>query len=300
MASIDLSSMSSALEPGYYTLQASSQLSGRTSGVSLDGNGNGIGGDAYRHSIYVAIPGDANLDGDVDTSQANIFQGTNVGDAAITFSNLGQSSLASWGLGDFNGDGDVDSSQVNIFLGTNQGDAAIVFANLGRNVQPSASLPVMSASVTSAPVVQALAAATPVSESVVLSPSKSQVSDVGEVAQFIEVPQQYDIEASFAKVAAQETVYAVVDLDQEPVASEPLVAQLPVLSADFLSLQSAVNSSDTQDEDQVSENAATLELAGSHDLVDDAFAANSFASADLLNSEIAELVEADSDFDSVI
>ena len=103
---------------------------------SLDGDGNGTAGDDYLESVYVAIPGDANLDGTVSV----------LGDAFILVSNLGLTGNV-WTDGDFNADGGV----------TVLGDAFILVSNLGRSVLPPVS-PALFASTTSSLMVPAVAA----------------------------------------------------------------------------------------------------------------------------------------------
>ena len=105
-------------EAAFYTwqLDASSITSG---GLALDGNGDGIGGDDLTSQHYVAIPGDANLDGVVDVLE----------DAFALVGNLGSTGGATWAQGDFNADGSVDVLD----------DAFILVGNLGRDVRPPVS-----------------------------------------------------------------------------------------------------------------------------------------------------------------
>ena len=101
------------LKAGFYSYQLDAELivSGN---VSLDGDGDGIRGDDFQDQIYVAIPGDANLDGRVDV----------LNDAFTLVRNLNSTTNISWADGDFNRDGQVDIL----------GDAFILIANLNRNV----------------------------------------------------------------------------------------------------------------------------------------------------------------------
>ena len=71
--------------------------------------------------LEARLPGDANIDGDVDVWQ---FDGG--GDAQILSSNLGTMTGATWSDGDFNGDGDVDVWQFD-----GHGDAQLLSSNLG-------------------------------------------------------------------------------------------------------------------------------------------------------------------------
>ena len=78
------------LEPGYYTVEIPEgrfQLAGPNSG-----------NEAFMETFYVALPGDANLDGTVDV----------LSDAFALVGNLGATEGVGWTGGDFNGDGQVD------------------------------------------------------------------------------------------------------------------------------------------------------------------------------------------------
>jgi len=72
-------------------------------GNSLDGDGDGIGGDDYTHMIVIAGAGDANADGNVDASDFGIWN-------TYKFSTTGQ-----WNQADFNGDGVTDVRDFNIW-----------------------------------------------------------------------------------------------------------------------------------------------------------------------------------------
>jgi hypothetical protein len=90
-------------------------------GQTLDGDGDGTGGDDFvGQQHYLAIPGDANLDGVVDV----------LNDAFALVGSLGSSSGATWAQGDFNADGSVDAL----------GDAFILVGNLNRDVRPTGAL----------------------------------------------------------------------------------------------------------------------------------------------------------------
>ena len=106
-------------DAAFYTasLDAGS-VSAAVGGQSLDGDGNGTAGDDYLESVYVAIPGDANLDGTVSV----------LSDAFILVSNLGLTGNV-WTDGDFNADGGVTVLR----------DAFILVSNLGRSVLPPSS-----------------------------------------------------------------------------------------------------------------------------------------------------------------
>ena len=106
------------LAAAFYTFRLDADI-GNNSGPALDGNADGIAGDDFVAQHYVAIPGDANLDGQVDV----LF------DAFILVANLGTSGNVPWSAGNFNADGAVDVLD----------DAFILIANLGRDVRPAVS-----------------------------------------------------------------------------------------------------------------------------------------------------------------
>jgi hypothetical protein len=102
------------LPAAYYTLElVAPQISSVDDDTALDGNGDGTSGPNYVQTSYVAIPGDADLDGEVSV----------LGDGFALVSNLGAVG-ATWSQGDFNGDGNVDVL----------GDGFILVANLQRFV----------------------------------------------------------------------------------------------------------------------------------------------------------------------
>ena len=108
----------SPLAAAFYTFRLDSDIVG-SNGLALDGNGDGITGGDFVAQHYVAIPGDANLDG-----QVNVLD-----DAFILVGNLGASGNVPWADGNFNGDESVDVL----------GDAFILVGNLGRDVRPAIS-----------------------------------------------------------------------------------------------------------------------------------------------------------------
>jgi hypothetical protein len=109
------------LEPSYYSFELSSDIVSTVGNLSLDGDFDGNPGGTFIESIYVALPGDANLDGQVNV----------LGDAFALVGNLGVTGGATWAEGDFNGDGNV-----NVL-----GDAFALVGSLGESVvPPSASL----------------------------------------------------------------------------------------------------------------------------------------------------------------
>jgi hypothetical protein len=84
----------------------SSFVNGQLSRLNLESD--------YTNEIYVAIPGDVNLDGKVDV----------LGDSFIQAANMDTRSGATWAQGDLNGDG-----KINVL-----GDAFILQGNMGKNV----------------------------------------------------------------------------------------------------------------------------------------------------------------------
>ena len=133
-ATWNFSNLNTTLEAAFYTYQlnAGSIIS---EGLPLDGNADGIGGDNFVGQRYLAIPGDANLDGVVDV----------LNDAFALIGNLNSTTNLAFADGNFNGDDRVDVL----------GDAFILVGNLGRDVRP----PVTTASFASS---QSLSASTSV------------------------------------------------------------------------------------------------------------------------------------------
>ena len=129
------------LDPAFYSFELSSDIVSVNGNLSLDGDADGNPGGAFTEPIYVAIPGDANLDGQVDV----------LGDAFELIANLGVTGGATFAQGDFNGDGDVDVLN----------DAFIVVNNLGQSVIPptasQAVVPPAFAAVDSTPSLQSAA-----------------------------------------------------------------------------------------------------------------------------------------------
>ena len=108
-ATWDLSSLASPLSAGFYQIQInSSDISSVASGVGL--------GIDINEQVYVALRGDANLDGRVDI----------LNDGFTLVQNLGTDSTLAWTDGDFNGDGEV----------TILGDGFALVQNLGASVVP--------------------------------------------------------------------------------------------------------------------------------------------------------------------
>ena len=112
-ATWDFSSL--VLDAAFYTFELSDSIRGVVGGLALDGNSDGTIGGNYVEEVYVAIPGDANLDGRVDV----------LGDAFALINNLGTTTDLAFSDGNFNGDGQVDVL----------GDAFILINNLGIDVR---------------------------------------------------------------------------------------------------------------------------------------------------------------------
>ena len=104
------------LDYAFYSFELSDDIVSVAGGLSLDGDADGSPGVGYIEPVYVSLPGDANLDGQVDV----------LGDAFLLVGNLGTTGGATWAQGDFNGDGNV-----NVL-----GDAFILVGNLGQSVVP--------------------------------------------------------------------------------------------------------------------------------------------------------------------
>ena len=135
-ATWDLSVMTTPLEASFYDIQLdSSSIQSASSGLLLDGDENGEGGDPFSRSFYLAIPGDADLDGRTTLSIPNLFTRVNTGDVATARRNVGAATV-SWALGDFDGNGEISLSIPNLFTRVNTGDVAVARRNVGRDVRP--------------------------------------------------------------------------------------------------------------------------------------------------------------------
>ena len=104
------------LEPAFYSFELSDTIT--SGGLNLDGDANGTVGGSYVEPVYVALPGDLNLDGQVNV----------LGDAFALVGNLGLTGGATWADGDVN-----DDDAVNVL-----GDAFILIGRLGQSVVPAA------------------------------------------------------------------------------------------------------------------------------------------------------------------
>ena len=224
-ATWNLSTLTTPLEAGFYDIELKSDsIEAVDSGLLLDGDEDGQGGDQFSKSYYLAIPGDANLDGQVTLSVPNLFTRVNTGDVAIARSNVGAANV-SWQQGDFDGNGEVSLSIPNLFTRVNTGDVAVARANVGRDVRPpttaaSAKLPAVLPEITTA-TVTAQASVLPVTVVSVVDPVGAPLATVQPVAP-IEVARVQSIEP------------AVIHSTESIVDSEP--AQPPVLSQSFAAL----------------------------------------------------------------
>ena len=267
------------LEASFYTFELSDSITDVFGGQALDGDGDGVAGGDFTEEVYVAIPGDANLDGDVEVNEINLFSGTNTGDGATVLSNLDRGGTFTWSEGDFNGDGDVDSSQLNIFTGEQNGDYAVFLANLGRNVRPVSSQPVTIQLVTFQPVTSQSFLAQPLPEPIAVS--QPLIS--------LPVAIEPDTLSASATVQANSEIAEPVNLlpvrsreltsfafDSELVASfEPAnesilsgaEADVELTRADVHKFMSATESNGSS----IALVNSTLNLYGAHDLVDGIF-----------------------------
>ena len=106
------------LDPSFYSFELSDYITSMVDNLGLDGDEDGIAGGTYEiGEVYVALPGDANLDGQVDV----------LNDGFALVGNLETNAGAGWADGDFNGDGSVD-----VLV-----DAFVLVGQLGQLVVPS-------------------------------------------------------------------------------------------------------------------------------------------------------------------
>ena len=243
-ATWDVSSLD--LNEAYFQATLSQAVRARGSFIALDGDDNQTAGGNHVQQIYVAIPGDANLDGDVDINSVNIFTQINSGDGAVVLSNLQRTGRINWSTGDFNADGDVDDSAINLFTQSQTGDYAVLLANVGKDAgnfplpvttQPVTSQPVVSVPVVSVPVVSVPVVSEPiVSEPIVSEPLLSQpiVSLTAAIAETAEpslatavVPQATTQEAEVTPTitSAEISVVTVSDFVSVAPVSMPLLSE---------------------------------------------------------------------------
>ena len=90
------------LAPGFYTVTLNGTGVADTDGLNLDGNGDGIGGDSWQDVIIIAAPGDANVDGVVDTRDYQIIRK--------------RRSSGKWTDGDFDASGTVNDADLTVWI----------------------------------------------------------------------------------------------------------------------------------------------------------------------------------------
>ena len=130
------SAMPAPMEAAFYSFEVSDAITTAQGGLRLDGDSNGTAGGMALNQVYVAIPGDTNLDGVVTLSIPNLFTRINTGDVATARRNVGVAN-PTWADGDFNNDGIVTLSVPNLFTRINTGDVAVARAHVGRDVRPT-------------------------------------------------------------------------------------------------------------------------------------------------------------------
>ena len=102
-----------------------------TSGWTLDNSFAG-GTNLFEVDLFATpMPGDADVDGDVDFSENPLGGGDGNSDLNILNSYAGMPSGASWFEGDFDGDGDVDFTENPLGGGDGQSDLNILNSNAG-------------------------------------------------------------------------------------------------------------------------------------------------------------------------
>jgi hypothetical protein len=104
------------LDAAFYSFELTGDIVSVEGNVSLEGNADGTAGGSYIEPVYVAITGDANLDGKVDV----------LGDGFLLVENLGTSGGVTWAQGDFNGDDRADVLS----------DGFVLVGHLGQSVVP--------------------------------------------------------------------------------------------------------------------------------------------------------------------
>ena len=127
-----------AVEPGYHTLVLAAAGVTSPQDRPLDGNGDGDGGDDYRTTFLLALPGDADRDGEVSRS-----------DFLALRSNFGRTD-AGWSAGDFSGNGIIDAA-----------DYLALKRNAGAMVRPALDAPLGGGAAASSPSGEEPAAAEP-------------------------------------------------------------------------------------------------------------------------------------------
>ena len=88
------------ITPAWYSVSLLATDVTDMTGLELDGNGNGDGGDNYDFTLLVAKAGDTDLDGNVDISDAYTL--------ITSFDSYGTNPANNWSTGDFDHDTDID------------------------------------------------------------------------------------------------------------------------------------------------------------------------------------------------
>ena len=96
------------LSAAWYTVTLDATKVTNDSGLMLDGNGDGVAGDPYVHSILVARRGDVDLDSYINITDFNTL--------AQHFDPLGLHGSNDWSRADFDRDGDIDITDFNALM----------------------------------------------------------------------------------------------------------------------------------------------------------------------------------------
>ena len=290
-ASWDFSSLPN-FDASFYTFELPATITASIGGRELDGDNDGSAGGDYLEEVYVAIPGDANLDGDVEVNDINIFLGTNTGDGATVLSNLDRPGTFVWSQGDFNGDGDVDATQLNIFTGEQSGDYAVFLANLGRNVRPISTQPLTSQPLTSQPVTTQPAVSQPL-----LAQSVSSDSVAIKFAATVVSPAEQESSVDAVQNQPPVLVVPITPSKSIPLASDD-VGSVVLKSRPLLFVAQANFDASSEDVDLFADLDATfspallsenspLELQGAHELLDSLFSEDNGVAKDNAASDLS-------------
>ena len=211
------------LDPAFYTFELSDDIVSVLGNLNLDGDDDGNPGVSYSDSVYVAIPGDTNLDGVVTLSEPNLFTRINTGDVAVALANVGSTS-GTWATGDYNGDGVVTLSNPNLFTRINTGDVAVALANVGTDVR----VPV------TAPLTQSVA------PEVSFDPTQSQETSAIAITTVVPVATSADLEQPLDDFATP------VRGDEDAIANQQYIEPvLPIVSDAVLSFPAEIYTANT-------------------------------------------------------
>ena len=97
------------IDIAFYTVLLDATSITSNSGIPLDGDGDGTGGDDFGHVLLVARTGDSDIDGDVDLADYNQL--------ATNFDPLGFTPPHRWCDANFDNDQDIDLSDYNTLVG---------------------------------------------------------------------------------------------------------------------------------------------------------------------------------------